>query len=131
VKYLLYLVFALVFLSACSQELSAEEEAAKAAQSYYQLLKDNQIEMFLQGKVKADSIPQGYRMQMLKVYEQYLREVKETHKGINEVRISENVAQFDSSGESVYAFLVLCFGDSTQEEITVPMLEKDGVWKMK
>ena len=31
----------------------------------------------------------------------------------------------------VYAFLLLSYGDSTQEEITVPMVNVDGDWKMK
>jgi hypothetical protein len=26
---------------------------------------------------------------------------------------------------------VLCFGDSTNEEIAVPMVERNGAWRMK
>ncbi len=130
-KYLLYIATAFVLLSACSQELTPEEEAAKAAQSYYQLLVDNRTEEFLYGKIGSDSFPVGYRKQMLKVYEQYVNEVKENYGGIREVLISDNIGKIDSSNHSVYAFLVLCFGDSTQEEITVPMVEKNGKWQMK
>jgi hypothetical protein len=28
-------------------------------------------------------------------------------------------------------FLVLCFGDSVNEEIVVPMVERNGNWRMK
>ncbi len=130
-KYLVYIAIAFVAFSACTKELSAEEKAAEAAQSYYQLLKDSNVEMFLQGKAGIDSLPAGYRKQMVEVYEQYLTEVKEKHNGINEVRISENVARYDTSKKFVYAFLMVCFGDSTQEEITVPMVENNGKWIMK
>ncbi len=130
-KHLLYIAIGFVLLSACSQKLSQEEEAAKAAQSYYQLLIDGQTDKFLQGKMGSDSFPDGYREQMLGVYEQYVREVKEEHGGIREVLISDNIGKTDSSNHLVYTFLVLCFGDSAQEEITVPMVDKDGIWKMK
>lgn len=130
-KHLLFIVIAFVCFSACSDALSVEEEAAKAAQSYYQLLVNDQTEMFLQGKIGADSFPLGYRRQIQKVYEQYVSEVKDGHGGIREVLISDNIGRVDTSKQLVYAFLVLCFGDSTREEITVPMVEQNGIWKMK
>ncbi len=130
-KHLFYIAIVLVAFSACTQAPTAEEEAARAAQSYYQLLQDNQLDMFIQGKAGIDSLPSGYRMQMLKVYEQYLNEIKEKHNGINEVGISENVGRYDPSKQFVYAFLMVSFGDSTQEEITVPMVENNGKWIMK
>jgi len=131
VKHLLYIVIAFLGVSACSEVSTVEEEAAKAAQSYYRLLINNQTEIFLEGKIGADSFPIGYRKQILKVYEQYVSEVEELHKGIREVQISDNIGKVDSSKQVVYAFLVLCFGDSTREEITVPMVEQYGSWKMK
>jgi len=131
VKHLLSIVIAFVFFSACSQEITPEEEAAKTAQAYYQLLVNSQTDKFLQGKIGVDSFPLGYREQILKVYEQYVSEIKEQHGGIREVLISDNNGKSDSSHRLVYTFLVLCFGDSTQEEITVPMVEDKGKWKMK
>ena len=68
---------------------------------------------------------------MQKVYEQYICEVNAKHGGIREVRISKNVARHDSVQHLTYAFLMLCFGDSTQEEVMVPMVEVDGKWLMK
>ncbi len=108
-----------------------EEEAAKAAQSYYALLVERHVNEFLDGKLLSDSLPEDYRLQLQQVYEQYVQEMDDKHEGIREVRVSENVARRDSVLQLTYAFLILCFGDSTQEEITVPMVEQDGVWKMK
>jgi len=131
VKHLLYFAIAFVFLSACSSQGTLEEEAAKAAQTYYMLLADSLPEDFLNTRVGADSLPASYRAQMQKVYEQYIREVNAKHRGIREVRISNNVARHDSTQHVTYAFLILCFGDSTQEEVMVPMVEVGGKWLMK
>jgi len=131
VRQLLYFAYVFLALSACTQKGSPEEEAAKAAQSYYSLLVDHHVNEFLDGKLLADSVPEGYRLQLQQVYDQYVREMDNKHEGIREVRVSENVARRDPALQLTYAFLILCFGDSTQEEVTVPMVEQNGVWKMK
>ena len=130
-KHLLFIAIAFVVLSACSGQANPEEEAAKAAQSYYALLADNQPAAFLDAKVGADSLPEIYRAQMQKVYEQFISEVNDKHGGIREVRISENVGRRDTTLGITYAFLILSFNDSIQEEVTVPMVEQNGVWLMK
>ena len=58
-------------------------------------------------------------------------EMVETHGGIREVRVSENTGYRDTTQNLTYVFLMLCFNDSTQEEVTVPMLNVNGEWKMK
>lgn len=117
-------------MSACSQA-SPEEEAAKAAQAYYVCLLDNNPEDFLRGRAGADSLPKSYQAQLLKNYQQYLTDMTNEHGGIREVRISENTGYRDTTLHLTYVFLMLCFNDSTQEEITVPMLNVNGEWKMK
>jgi hypothetical protein len=130
VKKILYIAIVFVLLSACSQGATPEEKAAQAAQEYFTLLKDNP-EAFLDARVGADSLPAIYRAQMKKVYEQFVSEINEKHGGIREVRISENVGRRDTVQGFTYAFLTLCFNDSIQEEIAVPIVEKDGLWLMK
>ena len=51
--------------------------------------------------------------------------------GLSAVEISPNVGRQDTTLHLIYAFLLLCYGDSTQEEITVPMVHHDGRWLMK
>ncbi len=126
---LVYLFVALLVLG-CSQQ-TPEEAAAEAAKSYYEHLKADFAEGFLEGKVGVDSLPADYCEQMLEVYRQYLSEIKEMHGGIKEVRISPQVARRDSTLDLTYAFLLLSYGDSTQEEIAIPMVEQNGRWLMK
>ena len=53
------------------------------------------------------------------------------HGGLQSVAISSNVGRSDSTLRLTYAFLLLSFRDSTQEEISVPMVERNGEWLMK
>ena len=124
-----FFILYLIALCACSS--TPEEQAARAARGYYQCLVDDRPAEFLQGKANADSLPDAYRAQLLMAINQYRADMLDKHNGLHEVKVSDNVARRDSTLNLTYAFLLLCYGDSTEEEITVSMVERDGQWLMK
>jgi hypothetical protein len=127
---LVYLVL-LVFLAqwaACSSP-TREELASLAAKGYYQHLIEGDFDHFLEGRVMADSLPDDYRSQLIDGYSQFLAQQVKARGGINEVRISR--AFTDSSQQYTSVLLMLCYGDSTSEEVIVPMVEHNGRWMMK
>ena len=126
---LLFIALTLLMFCACSS--TPEEQAARAARGYYQCMVDDRPAEFLQGKANADSLPDAYRAQLLMAINQYRADMLDKHNGLHEVKVSDNVARRDTSLNLTYAFLLLCYGDSTEEEITVPMVERDGQWLMK
>ena len=113
------------------QKVSLEQQAAEAAQSYYQRLLDGYPDGFLAGKAAYDEMPADYRDQLVKANEQYMKDVEQKHNGLRSVVVSPNVGRIDSTLHVVYAFLLLSYGDSTKEEVTVPMVQVDGDWKMR
>lgn len=113
------------------QEVSLEQQAAEAAQGYYQRLLDGYPDGFLAGKAAYDEMPSDYRDQLVKANEQYVKDMQQKHNGLRSVAISPNVGRSDSTLNVVYTFLLLSYGDSTQEEVTVPMVQVDGDWKMR
>ncbi|MBE6267363.1 MAG: hypothetical protein E7102_13015 [Prevotella ruminicola] len=127
---LVYLVL-LVFLAqwaACSSP-TREELASLAAKGYYQHLIEGDYNHFLEGRVMADSLPDNYRSQLIDGYSQFLAQQVKARGGINEVRISR--AFTDSTQQYTSVLLMLCYGDSTSEEVVVPMVERNGRWMMK
>ena len=125
--YLVLLVF-LVQWAACSSP-TKEELASLAAKGYYQHLIEGDYERFLEGRVMADSLPNDYRSQLIDGYSQFLAQQVKARGGINEVRISR--AYTDSTQQYTSVLLMLCYGDSTSEEVVVPMVERNGRWMMK
>lgn len=129
-------VVSFLLLCACSG-VTEEWQAASAAKDYYDCLKDGNAVGFLEGKAAIDSLPADYCEQLLKAVELYQSDLQQKHGGLREVRISEEhyLNDQESFRDSVlhltYAYLILCFGDSTQEEITVPMVKQDDDWRMK
>ena len=121
-----FLLFALLF--ACSVA-SREEMASIAAKGYYTHLVNGEYEAFLEGKDGADSLPDGYREQLLTSYRQFMAQQNRDHHGILDIRVSNAVT--DTALQYTNVFLVLCFGDSVNEEIVVPMVERNGSWRMK
>ena len=121
-------IVVLVIVAACSTP-TKEELASLAAKGYYQHLIDGDYDHFLEGRVMADSLPDDYRSQLIDGYAQFLAQQQKARGGISEVRVSR--AFTDSTQQYTSVLLVLCYGDSTTEEVVVPMVEYNGRWMMK
>ena len=125
---LVYLIL-IVIVVACSTGVSREEQAALAAKGYYTHLVQGEYEQFVEGRFMADSLPADYRSQLIEGYKQFVAQQMEARKGIQEVSVSR--AYTDSLAGYTSVLLMLCYGDSTTEEVVVPMVERDGRWMMK
>ena len=127
-KHLLFIVLVFLALCACSSP-TPEEMASLAAKGYYEHLLKGEYDKFLEGKAGSDSLPEAYRRQLLAGYKQFLSQQNSLHNGINEIRVIN--ARRDTILNYTNVFLMLCFGDSTNEQISVPMIEHNGRWRMK
>ncbi len=127
-KHLLIFFLAFLALCACSSP-TPEEMASLAAKGYYEHLVNGEYDEFLDGKAGSDSLPDAYRQQLLSGYKQFVSQQNILHNGINEIRVVN--ARRDSILNYTNVFLMLCFGDSTNEQVSVPMIEHNGIWRMK
>ena len=125
----------LVVLAACGSA-TKEELASLAAKGYYDHLIHGEYEQFYEGMDQrtlsdgtALSDEAAYRSQMLDNLRQFMARQAQEHRGVLEVRVSN--ATTDTVQQLTNVFLVLCFADSTNEEIVVPMVERHGAWRMK
>jgi hypothetical protein len=122
------LIGPIFFLASCAQP-TPEELAGLAAQGYYRHLVAGEYEQFLEGRVGADSLPDDYREQLLAGYRQFMAQQQRDHQGIRDVHVTS--ATTDTVAGHTNVMLVLSFGDSIDEEIVVPMVERNGSWRMK
>lgn len=127
-KKLLYLFVAMVIV-ACSSTPDQGEVAARAAKEYYGYLLQGNIASFVDGHYRPDSIPDTYREQLITNTKMYMNQQNEEHRGIKDIRIVDTKTDMQKHAANV--FLVLSFGDSTSEEIVVPMVESGGVWYLR
>ena len=119
----------LAILAACGSA-TKEELASLAAKGYYDHLIHGEYEQFYEGMDQRELTGEAAsRSQMLDNLRQFMARQEKEHHGVLEVRVS-NVT-IDTVQQFTNVFLVLCFGDSTNEEIVVPMVERNGSWRMK
>ena len=100
--------------AACKEEPKPGELAAKAAVEGYGHLIAGRYADYLAGVAGA---------------KQFMARQREEHGGIARVSVVKYVA--DSVARQTNVFLLLCFGDSTREEVVVPMVEGPSGWRMK
>lgn len=122
-------VLILMFMASCKEQPVQENLAGKAAKAYYDHLLAGEYEAYLKGFANMDELPQHYQDQLLVNAKQFMAEQNEEHQGIKEVRFVN--AKADSLQHYTNVFLVLCYGDATNEEVVVPMVLKNKQWMMK
>ena len=118
-----------VLLLACSQANKTDFAAANAAKGYYDLLLKGKADKFVEGMNMPERIPDSYRSQLEANAKMFIGQQNDEHRGIKRVEVVNCVN--DSVGTAAEAFLLFCFGDSTVEEVVVPMVKRNGKWLMK
>ena len=119
----------LALLLSCSQGQKADFAAANAAKGYYDLLLEGKSDRFVDGMNMPERIPDSYRLQLVANAKMFMGQQQEEHQGIRRVEVVNCVN--DSAGTEAPAFLMFCYGDSTVEEVVVPMVRRGGKWLMK
>ena len=121
---------ALVLLLSCGgkdeKKAKSYDSPSDVAVAAYEHLMRGEYEQYLDCVAAYDSIPAGYRAQLVVVAVGYDGEVKEGEK--------QNDKENEMPGASK-AFKVvhidITFGDSTREEIAVPVIRQNGKWRLQ
>ena len=97
---------------------SDKSEVSRAAETYYNYLIEGKYEDYIHSIAYSDSMTESYRSQMVDLVAQYAAREKERRGGLVSVRALGDTV----SGDVASVFLEVLFGDSTREEIALPMV---------
>lgn len=100
----------------------------KAAKKYYGYLLKGKYDKFAAGVDGIDSMPDDYKRQIAGSAKMFMDVHAKRNKGI--VKVDGIKAERDTVNGFTYAFLMITLGDSVNEQIVVPMVERNGIWKM-
>jgi hypothetical protein len=84
---------------------------------------------YVEGMFNTDSIPSSYHEQLVTMIKQFVTQQKEEKGGMKSARVVSSA--IDTLHSTANVFMEISYGDSTNEEIVVPMILKNGKWKMK
>ena len=105
------------------------EVAGRTACLYYENLLHGRFAEYVDGFYRPDSIPDGYRAQLIDNARMFMAQQNDEHHGIKSVSLGRATA--DTVRNVAHAFLMLSYGDSTKEEVVVPMVRVHGLWMMR
>ena len=129
VRFFIALGAAAALMAACREEPKPEQLAAKAAEEAYGHLVGGRYADYLALVAGTDSLPADYREQLLANAKQFVAWQEKEHGGIDSVRVLRAVA--DTAARRADVYLLLCFGDSTREEVLVPLIGGPERWRLK
>ena len=121
-------------LTSCSERRTVEEaaqaEAMEVAQVCYDRLLNGDYDGFLAFRNDIDMIPADLRSQLSDAMKTYIATEEKLHGGIKRVKATR--AKMDSTLNIMQVYLLMDYGNGTQEEVVVPMVTSpDGQWRMK
>lgn len=117
-------------LSSCKKEKPDPGYfAGIAAKGYYDLLLECKYQEFVAGYNQPNRISKSYYEQLLLNAQMLVEQQKEEHKGMQNVNVLNVKA--DTAHHVADVFLQIVYGDSTKEQVVIPMVETNGEWKMR
>lgn len=103
--------------------------AGIAAKGYYDLLIQGKYQEYVDGFNMPNKISDGYRNQLLLNAQMFVEQQTEEHQGMKKVSVLS--AKADTAHHVADVFLAVIYGDSTKEQIVVPMVMIKNQWKMR
>lgn len=116
----------LFFLFFSCQKEKKETPGQIALECYQNLISGN-YDAYLKVMANYEQMPSSYREELKMLLTQYIRNELVQRGGITKVTISSDTV----IGNRANVFLQLEYKDGTSEEISVPMIYIDQVWRLQ
>ena len=124
----LCLVFVLLFVACKKQEADNFDDVRQAAEHYYGYLINGDAERYVEAIHNYPAMDEEYRAQLRDMIRQYIDDEQRTRGGII---AAHAVREIVVDSLQTHVFLDVLFGDSTCEQVSLPMVRTDEGWKMK
>ena len=115
-----------------TQTVAVDEESragGKALECYKALYIQYRPDVFLKGRVIADSLNEEERQQWITFYKQHVLKMERQRGPVRNIDFCR--AEPDTVLHVMQVFLKLTYDDATQEEIVVPMVKTGHDWRME
>ncbi|MCH3969935.1 MAG: hypothetical protein LKH27_09825 [Prevotella sp.] len=119
----------MAFLNGCHHRIDPSDMAAITAKGYYDQLLKGKVNDFVEGTYHAYPIPKVLHEQLIANAKMFVGTQDSLHKGIQKIDIVDS--KIDTVSHTDNAFLKFYYGDGTEENILVPMVEHKGKWMMR
>lgn len=128
---LAFFALACVFFLSCDKKqdssISDLPESVDVVAIYDHFVR-GEFSLYIDQMASVDGQPKGYRQQMVNLMKQCYRQLEESHGGIHSYRIIRIVK---CNSKYCNAFLEVTYKDNSFNEIILPFVKKDDVWRLK
>ena len=129
-KKILFFLLSVMSLFSCKEKTpDPGYYAGIAAKGYYDMLLEGRYDEFVDGQNMPHRIPEEYRQQLVLNAKMFVEQQKNEHRGMKAFQILD--AKADTAHHLADVYLSVTYGDSTKEQIVVPMVEVEKKWKMR
>ena len=107
----------------------SQASAREAAESFYASLISGRYDEYVMAHNGADSLPTAYRSQLVDLAGQFMAQQQSARGGIlSATATNDTLMEADSSAR---VYLDIVFADSLCEQVSLPLLFRDGKWRLR
>ena len=119
-----------LLLTSCGEGTVTERQhVEEAVLLSYTTLLDGRYADYVSLLAGASKRSADYNEQLAANAAMFIEEQQRLHTNIVDVRVAD--VKIARDGAKAEAYVVLCYADSTNEEIVVPVLKEQGTWKVR
>ena len=122
-------VVILLMVCGCGSKATEKQAVEKAVTESYDALLAGRYADYAAMLAGASSRSADYNEQLAANAAMFIEEQQRLHTSIVDVRVAD--VRIDHGASRAQAFVVMCYGDSTNEEIVLPLVKEDNVWKVQ
>lgn len=122
------LLLAIALLAVVLVSCRHEPTPRQAAEQFYGYLCKGDVDAYMQSMADYDSLPAPYRSELRDMFMQYLQREQQLRQGILSAQAVRDTLVSD---RLCHVFLLVTYGDSTQEQVSLPLVLTDRGWRMK
>ncbi len=115
--------------ASCGKDVTERQHVEEAVLASYDMLLNGRYTEYASMLAGASARNDDYNAQLADNAAMFIEEQRRLHTNIVDVRVAD--VKIGKGNKTADAYVVICYADSTNEEIVMPMLKEQGVWKVK
>ncbi|MCD8305926.1 MAG: hypothetical protein LUC49_04610 [Prevotella sp.] len=117
------------FLSSCKKEIKTEDVVKGVAEQYCAYLLGGDYGAYVDATYRTETLGEDERTELIDNLKMFAAQQQKERQGITKAEVSK--VEVSADDDTADVFLLITYGDSTQEQVLQPMVKRGGLWYLR
>ncbi len=118
-----------LFLFSCRKEIKTEDVVKGVAEQYCAYLLNGDYGAYVDATYRTETLGEDERTELIDNLKMFAAQQQKERQGITKAEVSK--VEVSDGDDTADVFLLITYGDSTQEQVLQPMVKRGGLWYLR